>query len=81
MKKPESWKSIHAMKRRSPGESNRRLRNLSRFGTMLPLPVITAFRLLASRIAPRHPILLKDVSRNRGCSDGGAEELGKCPGS
>jgi (E)-4-hydroxy-3-methylbut-2-enyl-diphosphate synthase len=27
----------------------------------VPLPVITAFRLLASRIAPHHPILLKDV--------------------
>jgi len=26
-----------------------------------PLPVITAFRLLASRLAPRHPILLKDT--------------------
>jgi (E)-4-hydroxy-3-methylbut-2-enyl-diphosphate synthase len=26
----------------------------------VPLPVITAFRLLASRIAPHHPILLKD---------------------
>jgi (E)-4-hydroxy-3-methylbut-2-enyl-diphosphate synthase len=29
------------------------------------LPVITAFRLLASRIAPHHPILLKDVLGNR----------------
>jgi (E)-4-hydroxy-3-methylbut-2-enyl-diphosphate synthase len=27
----------------------------------VPLPVITAFRLLASKIAPHHPILLKDV--------------------
>jgi (E)-4-hydroxy-3-methylbut-2-enyl-diphosphate synthase len=27
----------------------------------LPIPVITAFRLLASKVAPRHPILLKDV--------------------
>jgi len=27
----------------------------------VPLPVITAFRLLAAKIAPRHPILLKDV--------------------
>jgi (E)-4-hydroxy-3-methylbut-2-enyl-diphosphate synthase len=27
----------------------------------VPMPVITAFRLLASRIAPHHPILLKDV--------------------
>jgi (E)-4-hydroxy-3-methylbut-2-enyl-diphosphate synthase len=27
----------------------------------VPLPVIAAFRLLASRIAPHHPILLKDV--------------------
>ena len=26
----------------------------------VPLPVITAFRLLASRVAPHHPILLKD---------------------
>jgi (E)-4-hydroxy-3-methylbut-2-enyl-diphosphate synthase len=29
------------------------------------LPVIAAFRLLASRLAPRHPILLKDALRNR----------------
>jgi len=28
------------------------------------LPVITAFRLLASKIAPRHPILLKDELKN-----------------
>jgi (E)-4-hydroxy-3-methylbut-2-enyl-diphosphate synthase len=27
----------------------------------VPLPVITAFRLLASRVEPRHPILLKDA--------------------
>jgi (E)-4-hydroxy-3-methylbut-2-enyl-diphosphate synthase len=27
----------------------------------LPMPVITAFRLLASRVAPHHPILLKDT--------------------
>ena len=27
----------------------------------VPLPVITAFRLLAAKAAPRHPILLKDV--------------------
>jgi (E)-4-hydroxy-3-methylbut-2-enyl-diphosphate synthase len=27
----------------------------------VPLPIITAFRLLAARIAPHHPILLKDV--------------------
>jgi (E)-4-hydroxy-3-methylbut-2-enyl-diphosphate synthase len=27
----------------------------------VPLPAITAFRLLAARIAPHHPILLKDV--------------------
>ncbi|HEY2615587.1 MAG TPA: (E)-4-hydroxy-3-methylbut-2-enyl-diphosphate synthase [Chthoniobacterales bacterium] len=27
----------------------------------VPLPVITAFRLLAARIAPHHPILLKDT--------------------
>jgi (E)-4-hydroxy-3-methylbut-2-enyl-diphosphate synthase len=27
----------------------------------VPMPVITAFRLLASKVAPRHPILLKDV--------------------
>jgi (E)-4-hydroxy-3-methylbut-2-enyl-diphosphate synthase len=26
----------------------------------VPIPVITAFRLLASKVAPRHPILLKD---------------------
>jgi (E)-4-hydroxy-3-methylbut-2-enyl-diphosphate synthase len=31
----------------------------------VPLPVITAFRLLASRIAPHHPILLKDIFGNR----------------
>jgi len=29
------------------------------------LPVIAAFRLLAARLHPRHPILLKDVFRNR----------------
>jgi len=28
------------------------------------LPVITAFRLLAARLQPRHPILLKDVLKN-----------------
>jgi (E)-4-hydroxy-3-methylbut-2-enyl-diphosphate synthase len=28
------------------------------------LPVIVAFRLLASKLAPRHPILLKDVLKN-----------------
>lgn len=28
----------------------------------VPLPVITAFRLLAAKIAPHHPILLKDVA-------------------
>ena len=28
----------------------------------VPLPVITAFRLLAARVAPHHPILLKDES-------------------
>jgi (E)-4-hydroxy-3-methylbut-2-enyl-diphosphate synthase len=27
----------------------------------VPMPVITAFRLLASKVAPRHPILLRDV--------------------
>ncbi|MEY2559548.1 MAG: (E)-4-hydroxy-3-methylbut-2-enyl-diphosphate synthase [Verrucomicrobiota bacterium] len=27
----------------------------------VPMPVITAFRLLASKIAPQHPILLKDL--------------------
>jgi (E)-4-hydroxy-3-methylbut-2-enyl-diphosphate synthase len=27
----------------------------------VPMPVITAFRFLASRVAPHHPILLKDV--------------------
>jgi (E)-4-hydroxy-3-methylbut-2-enyl-diphosphate synthase len=31
----------------------------------VPLPVITAFRLLASRLAPHHPILLKDVFLRR----------------
>jgi (E)-4-hydroxy-3-methylbut-2-enyl-diphosphate synthase len=31
----------------------------------VPLPVITAYRLLASRIAPHHPILLKDIFGNR----------------
>ncbi|HYJ05622.1 MAG TPA: (E)-4-hydroxy-3-methylbut-2-enyl-diphosphate synthase [Chthoniobacterales bacterium] len=31
----------------------------------VPMPVITAFRLLASRISPHHPILLKDVLGNR----------------
>jgi len=30
------------------------------------LPVITAFRLLAARLHPRHPILLKDVLRRAG---------------
>jgi len=29
------------------------------------LPVISAFRLLATKLGPRHPILLKDVFRNR----------------
>jgi len=36
----------------------------------VPLPVITAFRLLAARIAPRHPILLKDVLGNRRAESG-----------
>jgi (E)-4-hydroxy-3-methylbut-2-enyl-diphosphate synthase len=31
----------------------------------VPMPMITAFRLLASRIPPHHPILLKDVLGNR----------------
>ena len=31
----------------------------------VPLPVITAYRLLASRIAPHHPILLKDILGDR----------------
>ena len=31
----------------------------------VPMPVITAFRLLASRVAPLHPILLKDTLENR----------------
>jgi (E)-4-hydroxy-3-methylbut-2-enyl-diphosphate synthase len=31
----------------------------------VPMPVITAFRLLASRIAPHHPILLKDERGRR----------------
>jgi len=30
----------------------------------VPLPVITAYRLLASRLAPHHPILLKDEWKN-----------------
>ncbi|MEY2564359.1 MAG: (E)-4-hydroxy-3-methylbut-2-enyl-diphosphate synthase [Verrucomicrobiota bacterium] len=30
----------------------------------VPMPVITAFRLLASKLAPHHPILLKDVLKN-----------------
>jgi (E)-4-hydroxy-3-methylbut-2-enyl-diphosphate synthase len=30
----------------------------------VPLPVITAFRLLAAKIAPHHPILLKDAFAN-----------------
>lgn len=30
----------------------------------VPLPVITAFRLLAAKIAPHHPILLKDALAN-----------------
>ncbi len=29
------------------------------------LPVITAFRLLAARLQPRHPILLKDIGRKK----------------
>jgi (E)-4-hydroxy-3-methylbut-2-enyl-diphosphate synthase len=36
----------------------------------VPLPVITAFRLLASRVAPHHPILLKDelgARKDEGC--------------
>jgi (E)-4-hydroxy-3-methylbut-2-enyl-diphosphate synthase len=31
----------------------------------VPLPVITAYRLLASRIGPHHPILLKDILGER----------------
>jgi (E)-4-hydroxy-3-methylbut-2-enyl-diphosphate synthase len=31
----------------------------------VPLPVITAYRLLASQIGPHHPILLKDILGNR----------------
>jgi len=31
----------------------------------VPMPVITAFRMLGSRIAPHHPILLKDILGNR----------------
>src|SRR5687767_484933 len=34
------------------------------------MPVITAFRLLASKIGPHHPILLKDVLRNRKAETG-----------
>ncbi|HEX7518526.1 MAG TPA: (E)-4-hydroxy-3-methylbut-2-enyl-diphosphate synthase [Chthoniobacterales bacterium] len=40
----------------------------------VPLPVITAFRLLASRIAPHHPILLKDVLGNRKPETGNRKE-------
>jgi (E)-4-hydroxy-3-methylbut-2-enyl-diphosphate synthase len=36
----------------------------------VPMPVITAFRLLASRIAPHHPILLKDILGNRKAETG-----------
>jgi (E)-4-hydroxy-3-methylbut-2-enyl-diphosphate synthase len=39
----------------------------------VPLPVITAFRLLAARIAPHHPILLKDELRKK--KDEGREFL------
>jgi (E)-4-hydroxy-3-methylbut-2-enyl-diphosphate synthase len=31
----------------------------------VPLPVITAFRLLAARVQPRHPVLLKDELRRK----------------
>jgi (E)-4-hydroxy-3-methylbut-2-enyl-diphosphate synthase len=31
----------------------------------VPLPVITAYRLLASKVAPHHPILLKDILGDR----------------
>src|SRR6266853_1872656 len=46
-----------------------------RFVTMkddIDLPVITAFRLLAARLQPRHPILLKDEGRKK---DEGADFL------
>jgi (E)-4-hydroxy-3-methylbut-2-enyl-diphosphate synthase len=36
----------------------------------IALPVITAFRLLAARIAPHHPILLKDAFRHPERSEG-----------
>ncbi|HMJ06793.1 MAG TPA: (E)-4-hydroxy-3-methylbut-2-enyl-diphosphate synthase, partial [Chthoniobacterales bacterium] len=36
----------------------------------VPMPVITAFRLLAARLTPRHPILLKDVLRHPSTSPG-----------
>jgi (E)-4-hydroxy-3-methylbut-2-enyl-diphosphate synthase len=39
------------------------------------LPVITAFRLLAAKLAPRHPILLKDILRNRQSATGDRQFL------
>ena len=40
----------------------------------VPMPVITAFRLLASRIPSHHPILLKDVLGNRKPETGNRKE-------
>jgi len=39
------------------------------------MPVITAFRLLASKIGPHHPILLKDVLRNRKAETGTRQDV------
>ena len=61
MKRPGSWKSIHAMKRRSRGLNESATPEFVTIRDDVPLPVITAYRLLASRIAPHHPILLKDT--------------------
>jgi (E)-4-hydroxy-3-methylbut-2-enyl-diphosphate synthase len=43
----------------------------------VPLPVITAFRMLAAKIAPHYPILLKDVLRNRKGETGKRKEEGR----
>jgi (E)-4-hydroxy-3-methylbut-2-enyl-diphosphate synthase len=40
----------------------------------VPLPVITAFRLLAAKLAPHHPILLKDVLRDRKAESGNGQD-------
>ncbi|MFZ4683760.1 MAG: (E)-4-hydroxy-3-methylbut-2-enyl-diphosphate synthase, partial [Terrimicrobiaceae bacterium] len=41
----------------------------------IDLPVIAAFRLLASKLDPRHPILLKDTFTSAECGMGNAEFL------